>query len=54
MMYNTRDYCGFGLCPSFGILKNTAFRKRALYPFSGEGVGDTYSVGSVGRTNLNH
>jgi hypothetical protein len=50
MVYNTRDYQAFGLSPSSGILKtqkNTTFRKLDLFPSSGEGVGNTYSVGAV-------
>jgi hypothetical protein len=31
-------------------LKNTTFRKLDLFPSSGEGVGDTYSVGSVRKS----
>jgi hypothetical protein len=46
MVYNMRDYWVFGLRPSSGILKNTTFRELDLFPSSGEGVGDTYSVGS--------
>jgi hypothetical protein len=37
----------FGLCPSFGILKTTTFRKPDLFPSSGEGLGDICFVGSV-------
>jgi hypothetical protein len=40
MVYATRDYWVFGLCPSSGILKNTTFRKLGLFPSSGEGLGD--------------
>jgi hypothetical protein len=51
MAYNTWDYWVFGICPSSSIpkhtKKNTMFRKLDLFPSSGEGVGDTYSVGSV-------
>jgi hypothetical protein len=36
MVYNTQNYCVFGLCPS---LENTTFRKLDLFPSSGEGVG---------------
>jgi hypothetical protein len=52
MVYATRNYWVFGLSPSTGIiyiketLLNTAFWKSGLYPFSSEGVGDTYSIGS--------
>jgi hypothetical protein len=37
----------FLLCPSSHILKNTTFRKLDLFPSSDEGVGDTYSDGSL-------
>jgi hypothetical protein len=53
MVYDTRNYWVFGLCPSSGILKtleNTAFRKLDLFPSSGEG-GDIYSVGSVRKSS---
>jgi hypothetical protein len=49
-----QDYWVFGLCPSSGILKtqkNTTFRKLDLFPSSGEGTGDTYSVGPVTPNN---
>jgi hypothetical protein len=46
-MHNTRDYWVFGLSPLSGILKYTTFRQLNLFPSSGVGVGDTYSVGSV-------
>jgi hypothetical protein len=42
MVYNTLDYWVFALCPLSGTLKNTTFRKLALFPSSGLGVGDTY------------
>jgi hypothetical protein len=38
---------GFWTSPSSGILRNTTFRKLDMFPSSGEGVGDTYSVRSV-------
>jgi hypothetical protein len=44
----TRDYCVFGPCLSSDILKDTAFRKLDLFPSSYEGMGDTYSSGSIG------
>jgi hypothetical protein len=50
MVYNIRDCWVFGSCPSSGILKNTMFRKLDLFPFSGVGVGGTYSVGSVRKS----
>jgi hypothetical protein len=48
-----QDYWVFGLCPSSGILKkqkNTTFRKLDLFPSSGEGAGDTYSVGPIRKS----
>jgi hypothetical protein len=50
MMYTTWDYWVFGLCPISGIL-NTTFLKLDLFLSSGEGVGDTYSVGSIRKSN---
>jgi hypothetical protein len=50
MVYNTRDYWVFGLRPPPGIRNNTkehSVSKTDLFPSSGGGVGDTYSVGSV-------
>jgi hypothetical protein len=38
-----------GSAPSPSIFKNIALRKLDLFPSSGEGVGDTRSVGSVRR-----
>jgi hypothetical protein len=35
MVYSTRDYCGFGLCPSSGNaedIKNKMFQKIDLFP----------------------
>jgi hypothetical protein len=52
MKHNTRDYWVFGLCTSSDILKKTMFRKLYLFPSSGEGVGDTYSVGSVSNSSM--
>jgi hypothetical protein len=57
MVCNTQNYWGFGLCPSSSILvtlENTTFRKLDLLPSSGEGVGDTYSVGLLERTDPNY
>jgi hypothetical protein len=51
--YLIQDYWVFGLCPSSGILKtqkNTTFRKMDLFPSSGEGTGDTYSVGPLRKS----
>jgi hypothetical protein len=32
VVYNTRDYWVFGICPSSGILKNTTFRETGCFP----------------------
>jgi hypothetical protein len=45
--YHTGYYWVFGLCPSSGSVKNTAFCKLDLFPSSGEGARDTHSVGFV-------
>jgi hypothetical protein len=48
-----QDYWVFGLCPLSDILKtqkNTTFQKLDLFPSSGEGTGDTYSVGPVRKS----
>jgi hypothetical protein len=50
MVYTTRDYWVSELCPSSSILKNTTFWKLDLFLSSGEGVGDTYSVGSTRKS----
>jgi hypothetical protein len=50
MVYNTRNYCVFGFCPSSDILKNTAFWKIDLFPSSGEDMEDVYSVGSFRKS----
>jgi hypothetical protein len=44
---DAHDYGILGLCPSSGVVKNTAFRKLDLFPSSGEVVGDTYPVDCV-------
>jgi hypothetical protein len=45
--FRQRGHCDrLWLCPSSWIL-NTTFRKLVWFPSSGEGVRDTYSVGSV-------
>jgi hypothetical protein len=41
------DYWVLDVAHRSGIQNNTTFRKLDLFPSSGEGVGDTYSVGSV-------
>jgi hypothetical protein len=48
--YKNQDYRVSGLCSSSGMLKNTPFRKLDLFPFSGEEMGDTYSLGSVRKS----
>jgi hypothetical protein len=45
-----KDQWVFGLFSSSCILNNTAFWKLDLFPSSGEGVGDTYSVGSIKKS----
>jgi hypothetical protein len=45
MVYNIRGYWGFGLL-SIAWYKKT-LRELDLFPSSGEGVGDTYSVASI-------
>jgi hypothetical protein len=42
-----QDHWAFGLFSSSSILNSTVFQKLDLYPSSGEGVGDTYSAGSI-------
>jgi hypothetical protein len=50
MVYSSRNYWVFALCPSSDIIKNIRFRKLDLFPSSDEGEGgDTYSVGPVRR-----
>jgi hypothetical protein len=51
--YITRNYWIFGLCPSSGILNNTTFWKQHVSVFRWKG-GDTFSVRSIKRDNLNH
>jgi hypothetical protein len=44
---------GFWLRPSSGILKNTkehTISEKDLFPSSDDGVGDTYSVGSIRKS----
>jgi hypothetical protein len=36
--------------PLFKKLEDRTFRKMDLFPSSGEGEGDTYSVGSLGKS----
>jgi hypothetical protein len=50
MVHNTQDYCVFGFGLSSVIKKNIQFRTQDLFPSSGEGIGDTYSVGSVRKS----
>jgi hypothetical protein len=44
------DYWVFGLCPASSNLKDTEFQKLKLLALSGEGMGDTYPVGSVRKS----
>jgi hypothetical protein len=44
----------FGLCSSFGILKNTTFQKMNLFPFSGEGFEAPALLGPLEGANLCH
>jgi hypothetical protein len=52
MVYNTQNYWVVGLCPSSGIVetRNITFRKLDLFPSSGEGGEDTYSLGSFKKS----
>jgi hypothetical protein len=50
MVYDTLNCWVFGLRQSSDILKNTTFPKLDLFPSSGDGVEDTYSVGSVRKS----
>jgi hypothetical protein len=53
MVYDIQDYWVFELCPSSGIpkkQKNTTFQKLDLFLSSGEGSGDTYSVGPLRKS----
>jgi hypothetical protein len=54
MVYNTQDYWVFGLCPSFGILKNTKFWKVDLFQSSGEGWETPTLLGPLGNANVNY
>jgi hypothetical protein len=45
-----RDYWVFGLCPLYSNVNNTTFWKLGPFPYSGEGVGDIYSVGFVRKS----
>jgi hypothetical protein len=40
----------FGLCPLSGTVKNTLFWKLDLFPYSGQGLAGTYSVGSIEKS----
>jgi hypothetical protein len=54
MFYKNRkflqDYWVFGCCPSSDILKNTVLQKLDWFLFSDEGMGGTYSVGSIRKS----
>jgi hypothetical protein len=55
MVYNTQNCWVSRLCPSSGKLGNTAFRKLALLPSSGEGGGKVSTLlGPLESANLNH
>jgi hypothetical protein len=47
------DYWVLGLCPSFGIPKNTTFQKPDLFPSSAEEVADTL-LGPSERAKFSH
>jgi hypothetical protein len=40
----------FGFCPSLDILKNAVLQELNPFPSSGEGLEDTYSVGSMRKS----
>jgi hypothetical protein len=44
----------YGLCPSPGIIINTAFRKLDAFPSSGAGMETPTLFGPLQRANLNH
>jgi hypothetical protein len=48
-----RDYCGIGLCPSPGILRNTAFWKMDLFISSYEEWATQTLLDPLERANLN-
>jgi hypothetical protein len=48
MVCNSLDYWALEFCPSFGILKNTTFRKLDLFPSSGVGVGFLHLINRIG------
>jgi hypothetical protein len=53
MMHYSENYWVSGLCPFCGIVKSTkvaTVRKLDLFPSSGEGMGDNYSVGFVRKS----
>jgi hypothetical protein len=50
VVHNNLNYSGFGLCPSSGILNNTAFRKLDLFPSSDEEWEQSALTGPLGAT----
>jgi hypothetical protein len=52
MVYNTRQYWIFGLCPSSDIQKNKTFRNLNPFPSSGEGVETPVLFGPLEIDNL--
>jgi hypothetical protein len=54
MVYNTQEYRVFGLFLSSDILKKTTFRKRDLFPSSGEGWKTSTMLGPLERANIKH
>jgi hypothetical protein len=55
-VYSTQSYWVFVLFPSSDVFgsRNAKFRKLDLFPSSGEGGEDTYSVGPLRKSNLYH
>jgi hypothetical protein len=57
-VYSIQNHWGPGLCPSFGILstvlKNAAFRRLDVFPFSGEGKEIPTLLGTLKRANPSH
>jgi hypothetical protein len=53
MVYNTQNYWGFGLCPSFNIVET---RKHNISKTGSVSAlkGDTYFFGALERANLSH
>jgi hypothetical protein len=49
MVYGTRNYCVFGLCSRYDILKNAVIRKLDVFPWETPNL-----LGPLERANLNH